>query len=54
MIVDDKGNVFENRRKNKADRRKNTANNTDGKRTERRGTDRRRPSSEEKNKEINK
>lgn len=53
MIVDDKGNVFENRRKNKEDRRKNKVGNVEGKGVERRTTDRRRPSSEEKNKEIN-
>ena len=50
MIVDDKGNVFENRRKNKEDRRKNNLGNP----SERRTNDRRRPISEEKNKEINK
>lgn len=53
MIVDDQGNVFENRRKNKDDRRKDSKDNVSGKGVERRITDRRRPSSEEKNKEIN-
>jgi len=52
MIVDDKGNVFENRRKNKVDRRE-ALGGTNGKMAERRKSDRRRPSSEEKNKEIN-
>ena len=53
MIVDDQGNVFQNRRKNKDDRRKGSKDNASGKGVERRTTDRRRPSSEEKNKEIN-
>ena len=52
MIVDDKGNVFENRRKNQGDRRKN-AESTDGKKVERRRTDRRKDPSQEKNKEVN-
>ncbi|MCI9038921.1 MAG: hypothetical protein HFJ29_03480 [Clostridia bacterium] len=49
MIVDDKGNVFENRRKTEKDRRTNTIDTTGG----RRKKDRRRDPSEEKNKEIN-
>lgn len=49
MIVDDKGNVFENRRKNKEDRRQNKVDSIGG----RRNADRRKPSSQEKNKEVN-
>ncbi|MCI9087486.1 MAG: hypothetical protein HFJ32_02875 [Clostridia bacterium] len=52
MIVDDKGNVFEDRRKNKVDRR-DAIGGTNGKMAERRKNDRRRPASEEKNKEVN-
>jgi len=47
MIVDDKGNVFEDRRKNKEGRRRNTVDTTGGRRT----GDRRKDPSQEKNKE---
>ncbi|MCI9246518.1 MAG: hypothetical protein HFJ30_05285 [Clostridia bacterium] len=58
MIVDDKGNVFENRRKNKGDRRKDDRRGVvekDGGRRndERRRVDRRKDPSQEKNKEVN-
>lgn len=53
MIVDDKGNVFENRRKNKEDRRKSAIGNANEKKVERRNLDRRKDPSQEKNKEIN-
>lgn len=54
MIVDDKGNVFENRRRNKVDRRKNPANSIEEKQiVERRRADRRKDPSQEKNKEVN-
>ena len=47
MIVDDKGNVFENRRKNKEDRRRNPIDATGGRRV----SERRKDPSEEKNRE---
>ncbi len=47
MIVDDKGNVFEDRRKNKDNRRKTPIDTTGGRRV----GDRRKDPSEEKNRE---